>query len=208
MTDIKLTIDEFRTRYYYSKELKVLAKEIGVKNISRYRKDELEKIIEEYLLFGTLPKETKKVKNNSIPKDSDTPLNEKRVIKRYTNDKKTKDFVLACAKKKNPQFKKQSGSSYWLNRWREEQIRNGIEITYGDLIDKYIELNEPKAKKKQIPSTKMNNFIQDFVSNELNSTREVAMKEWQKLKTLPIEKTYTAWKKYHNEKPHKYNSCE
>ena len=50
------TSEEFRTHYYYTTELKKLAKEIGIKKISKLRKDELEKIIEKYLLSGKSPK--------------------------------------------------------------------------------------------------------------------------------------------------------
>lgn len=194
---INLTLEEFRKKYYYAKELKELAKQIGVKNVSRYRKDELEMIIEKYLISRTLPTVKNNTKKKST-KDTDTPLTEERFIVNYTNNKITKEFLLSSAKKKNPDFKKKSGSSYWLNRWREEQIENGNKITYGELVDQYILLNSSSHQNKQIPSTKMNNFIQDYLENEQNTNRNNALAEWEKLKELPIEKTYLAWKEYKN----------
>ncbi len=191
----KMTIDEFRKKYYYAEELKEIAKTIGVKNVSKYRKDELETLIEEFITLGTLPKD-KKSSFRNIPKDSDSPLREDRIIERYTNDKATKKFLLIQSKKKNPEFQKKSGSSYWLNRWREEQIKAWNVITYGDLVNHYIFLNSSESPNRRIPSTKMNNFIKDFLENENGSNRSKALMEWKKLKALPIEKNYAAWKEY------------
>lgn len=197
MMKINLTIDAFREKYYYVKELKELAKQIGVKNVSLYRKDELETLIEQYLISGILSAE-KRVSKKHYTKDSESPLTEDKLIVHYTNDKATRDFLLSCAKQKDPNFKKKSGSSYWLNRWREEQIATGKKITYGNLVEQYVILNSPEYPTQQIPSTKMNNFIQDYLENEENSDRVNALQEWEKLKGLAIEKTYISWKEYKN----------
>ena len=54
------TIEEFEKGYWYLTDLKKFAKKIGVKSISRLRKDEIEKIIKNYLSTGKIIKINKK----------------------------------------------------------------------------------------------------------------------------------------------------
>ncbi|MGV6818244.1 MAG: SAP domain-containing protein [Thiotrichales bacterium] len=49
------TVAEFERGYWYAKELKQFARNIGVANSSRLRKDELEEIIKTYLDSGSHP---------------------------------------------------------------------------------------------------------------------------------------------------------
>jgi hypothetical protein len=42
----------------------------------------------------------------------------------------------------------------------------------------------------------MNNFIADYLKNEIGSKRKDAMDEWIKLKELNIPKDYKSWKLY------------
>lgn len=198
-----LTIEEFRSNYFYVAELKAMAREVGISGISSLRKDQLEAVIEEYLIVRNNPKEKnnpaakergrKKIKN--YPKDSETPLCLNRMVRRYTNDKITREFLVHEATRLNPEFKKHSGSMYWLNRWLDEKFQEEETITYKDVVEHYMKLNSKDHKNPRIPSTKFNNFISDYLKNEPNKSRKEAMKEWEKLKSLPIPKDYVSWKK-------------
>jgi hypothetical protein len=185
-----ITTEEFLNGYWYSVELKVFGKEIGIKNCSKLRKDELEKIIIHFIRTGKIiKKETKKVNGKILDK-----LSPDTIIENYKNNKQTKGFILKEVSKKEPGLKIKSGSIYWLNRWREDKIKDDIKITYEDLINEFIKINSSEGNLSQIPSTKMNNFISDYLKNEINSKRKDAMDEWIKLKELNIPKDYKSWK--------------
>ena len=187
-----ITQEEFINGYWYSTELKDFAKEIGIRNYLKLRKDELENIIICFIKTG-------KIEENDIKKSVSKTLDKlslDTVIENYKNNKQTKEFILKETFKIKPHLKIKSGSSYWLNRWREGKTKNGIKIKYEDLINEFIKLNLCKGKLPQIPSTKMNNFIMDYLKNETNSKRKDAMEEWYKLKELDIPKDYGSWKKY------------
>jgi hypothetical protein len=187
-----ITQEEFINRYWYNNELKEFGKEIGIKNYSKLRKDELEKIIIHFIGTGKLKEiETKKSTSKTPDKLSlDT------IIENYKYNKQTKEFIHIEMLKKEPELEIKSGAIYWLNRWRENKIKHGIKINYGDLINEFIKINSNKNKLPQIPSTKMNNFIMDYLKNEINSKRKDALNEWRKLKELNIPKNYKSWKLY------------
>ena len=67
-----------------------------------------------------------------------------------------------------------------------------------------LELNTPKigSIKQLIAKTPCihNNFLMDYLKNEINSKRKDAMIEWHKLKELNIPKDYKSWKKYMSKK--------
>jgi hypothetical protein len=114
----------------------------------------------------------------------------------YTSNKQTKEFIVAEAKKIIPSLREKSGVRYRLNRWREEQITLDKEITYGDLVNKYIELNQNEESFARIPHGRYINFVADFLANEKGVTREEAIKNWETLKELDIPKTYKSWKEW------------
>jgi hypothetical protein len=186
-----ITVEEFENNYWYTSELKQFLKEIGVKNYSKLRKDEIEKIIAEYINHKKVPI----IEYNSNDCNDDI-LGLNNFVKNYKNNKLTKEFIINESLKVNPQLKIKSGSSYWLNRWRENKIKAGLKIKYKDLIEEYVKLNSIIGKLPQIPSTKMNNFIMDYLKNEKGTKRENAMEEWKVLKELGIPKDYSSWKRY------------
>ena len=189
-----ITIEEFENGYWYASELKEFIKEIGIKNYNKLRKDEIEKIIVEYIIkYRKIPIIENNPKNRIIAIDV---LELNSFVVNYKNNKETKNFLLNESLKQNPNFKIKSGSSYWLNRWRENEIKNGIKIKYKDLIKEFIRLNSSEDKLPQIPSTKMNNFIMDYLQYEKDKKRKDAMDEWEKLKTLNIPKDYKSWKNW------------
>ncbi|MHB9291752.1 hypothetical protein Holit_00835 [Hollandina sp. SP2] len=187
-----ITMEEFLNGYWYSIELKKFGKEIGIKNYSKLRKDELEKIIIHFIENGKIIEEETKKSTIKMP----DKLLPDTIIENYKNNKQTKEFILKEASKKEPELKIKSGAIYWLNRWREDKIKSGIKITYEDLINEFIKINSNERKLPQIPSTKMNNFITDYLKNKINSKRKDAMDEWNKLKELNIPKDYKSWKLY------------
>ena len=92
----------------------------------------------------------------------------------YTNDKETKDFLEQEAQKLAPGLKRKSGVRYRLNRWREEQLVKGVKLTYGDLVEEYVRLNQTKEPFAQIPIGRYINFVSDFLAAEKGATREQA----------------------------------
>lgn len=192
-----MSIEQFDNGYWYAEDLKNFAKEIGLPNARTLRKDQLEKIIKNFLKTGTLKTTINLNKTSTKKKDLDFGLSLNLPIINYTSNKETKDFLLKEALKINPKLPKKSGCKYWLNRWREEQLEKGRKITYGDLVKKYVSLRESKQNLPQIPSTRFNNFISDYLSNGEGSKAQ-ALAEWEKLKKLKIPKTYNSWKKYKN----------
>ena len=62
-----ITEQEFDNGYWYSDEIKSFAKEIGIPNSSRLRKNELEKLIKIYLRTGKIQSSARK----NIKRDSD-----------------------------------------------------------------------------------------------------------------------------------------
>jgi hypothetical protein len=190
-----ITLKDFENNYWYTTELKIFLKEIGLKNVSKLRKDEIEKIIFEYIRCKKLP-----IIENYSSENEDDIIELNNYVINYKNNKITKEFIINESLKINPSLKIKSGSSYWLNRWRENKINAGIKIKYKDLIKAFVELNASDKKLPQIPSTKMNNFIMDYLKNEKDKKRQDAMKEWKILKELKIPKDYESWKKYRKEK--------
>lgn len=191
-----MTIKQFDNGYWYVSELRAFAKEMGVSSTATLRKDELEAAIKHFLKTGKVRTTTPKSANISREKDSERGLSKRLRVRNYTNNKETKNFIVAEAKKIDPNLKEKSGVRYRLNRWREQQIAKGAPITYGDIINHYIELNKTPGKFKKIPTGRYINFLSDYMANEPSAKRADALKAWNKLKKLDIPKTYKAWRKY------------
>jgi hypothetical protein len=191
----KMTEQEFDNGYWYATELKVFAETLGIAQVSKLRKDELEKAIKTFLRTGKASVPTQRNLDRSGVRDIDRGLHLKLPVVNYTSNKETKDFIVREAEKKAPGLKRKSGARYRLNRWREEQLTQGVRLTYGDLVQQYIKLNQTEGKFAQAPTGRYINFLSDFLAAEKNATRAQAIKAWQKLKTLAIPKNYRAWKK-------------
>lgn len=191
-----MTEAQFDNGYWYAAELKDFAKEIGIPSTSKLRKDEIEKSVKHFLRTGKIIRPTKRDLTKTGIKDVEIGLSLKLPIIKYTSNKKTKEFIVREAKKIAPNLKEKSGVRYRLNRWREEQLTNGIKITYGDLVKQYIKLNRTEGSFSRIPHGRYINFISDYLSGETNATRSKAIKAWGNLKKLDTPKTYEAWKNY------------
>lgn len=190
-----MTIKQFDTGYWYAEELKNFAKQVGIPQFSKLRKDELEKAIRSFIQTGKAKLPTKRNLTKGATKDSDGGLSLKKPIRNYTNNPETKNWIVKNAKKMNPNFKERSGARYRLNRWREEQITKGRVLTYGDLVRYYVKLNEPSQVYEKAPTVRYINFLSEFLKKETGASRKEAIACWHKLKKLNIPKTYSAWKK-------------
>ena len=190
-----MTEKEFDNGYWYAEEIKAFAKQIGIDNSSKLRKDELEPLIKFYLRTGKIKNSNRKNVVKSGTKDSDIGLTTLLPVNNYTNNGQTKNFIIAEAQKIVPNLTIKSGVWYRINRWRDEQTTAGKKITYGELIKQFVKLNETD-KFEKVPVTRYINFLSDFLAHEKGATRQQAINEWKKLKMLDIEKDYKSWKQH------------
>jgi SAP domain-containing new25 len=190
-----MTVAEFDNGYWYATEIKDFAVEIGISHSNKLRKDELEKSIKLFLQTGKLELPTKRNLSKSGMKDLDKGLSLRLPVINYTSNRETKDFIMREAQKIAPGLKRKSGARYRLNRWREEQLTKGIQITYGDLVEEYVRLNQTDGAFKQIPVACYINFLSDFLKSEKDATRADALAAWKQLKRMNVPKTYRDWKK-------------
>jgi hypothetical protein len=188
-----MTQTQFENGYWYATEIKDFAKTIGIPSASRLRKDELEKAIKVFLKTGKIESPTKRSLSTAGPKDVEQGLSLSLPVALYTNDKETKDFLEREAQKLIPGLKRKSGVRYRFNRWREEQLVNGVKLSYGDLVNEYVRLNLTKEPFAQIPIDCYINFMSDFLAAERRATRQKALRAWKKLKKLDVPKNYRSW---------------
>jgi hypothetical protein len=188
-----MTLDQFDNGYWYAVELKEFAERIGIAAASKLRKDELEKAIKVFLQTGKIESPTKRKLATPGTKDVERGLSLNLPVVVYTNDKETKSFLEREAQRIAPGLKRRSGARYRLNRWREEQLTNGVKLTYGALVQEYVRLNQVTEPYKQIPTGRYINFISDFLKAEKGATREQAIQAWKKLKAMDAPKTYASW---------------
>lgn len=191
-----ITETEFNQGYWYADEIKAFAKEIGIANSSKLRKDELEQLIKHFIRTGEIKNADRKNVVKTGAKDLDVGLTTSLPIINYTSNKLTTNFIMTEANKLAPELKIKSGVWYRLNRWRDEQITKEKKITYGDLISHFIELNQTEKKFEKVAVGRYINFLSDFLANEKGATRQQAISEWEKLKKLDIEKDYKSWQRY------------
>jgi SAP domain-containing new25 len=192
-----MTASQFDNGYWYALEIKAFAVDIGIPAASKLRKDELEELIKHFLRTGKIKNPNRKTLSRAGVRDVERGLSLKLPVVNYTNDRETKDFIVREALKIAPKLKRKSGARYRLNRWREQQIDNGIKITYGDVVEEYVRLNQMQGSFPQvrIPSGRYINFLSDFLAGEKNATRAQALKAWEQLKKAEIPKNYREWKK-------------
>lgn len=190
-----MTVEQFDNGYWYALEIKAFARDLGIPTAAKLRKDELEESIKHFLRTGGIRTPTRKTLSSSGPRDVERGLSLKLPVVNYTNDRETKDFIVQEALKIAPKLKRKSGARYRLNRWREQQIDNGIRITYRDLVRQYVKLNQTQGSFPHVASPRYINFLSDFLAGEKNATRSQALKAWEQLKQAEIPKHYREWKK-------------
>jgi hypothetical protein len=195
-----MTLAQFDNGYWYATELKEFGETIGIPSATKLRKDELEKAIKLFLETGKIKSPTGRSLSTSGTKDVERGLSLDLPVVVYTNDKETKAFLEREAQRLAPGLKRKSGVRYRLNRWREEQLIKRVKLTYGDLVEEYIRLNQTREPFAQIPHGRYINFISDFLAGEKGATREQAIRAWEKLKALDAPKNYRSWVKSQSSK--------
>ena len=197
-----MTLTQFDHGYWYTTELKQFAKTIGILAANKLRKDELERAIQGFLKTGKIKRPTQRsLSPPSGTKDVEQGLRLDLRVVVYVNDRATKEFLGTEAKRLAPGLKRRSGVRYRLNRWREEQLSQGVPLTYGDLVNEYVRLNQTQKPFAQIPHGRYISFVSNFLAGEEGATREQALKAWEKLKTLDTPKTYRSWVRFQSSKP-------
>ncbi len=191
-----ITEEEFVKGYWYAAEIKSFAKELGIANSSKLRKDELEQLIRHYIRTGEVKNSNRKNVLKKGIKDLEKGLKLSLPIINYTSNKQTKQFIKTAANKLVPGQKIKSGVWYRLNRWRDEQITKGVGITYGDLVHQFVKLNSTDTKFERVEVGRYINFIADYLANEKEVSQHEAIEEWKKLKDINVEKNYKAWKRH------------
>ena len=159
----------------------------------RLRKDELETAIKRFLATGVIERPGKALLPDQGRQRCRTGLSLDLPVVIYTNDSETKDFLEREARKRAPGVKRKSGARYRLNRWREQQLARGARLTYGDVVDEYVRLNQTEGSFAKIPHGRYINFVSDFLAKEPGATREQAIDAWKTLKTLDAPKDYRSW---------------
>jgi SAP domain-containing new25 len=195
-----MTLEQFENGYWYATQIKEFADQIGIPSANKLRKDELENSIKFFLQTGKIKLPTKRTLSKSGPKDLEKGLSLHLPVVNYTSNKETKAFISSEAQKMVPGLKRKSGARYRLNRWREEQLTKGTKITYGDLVKKYVELNQREGRFDKIPVDRYVNFLSDFLAAEEGATREQAIAAWKKIKKLDAPKNYRSWKTHKSSK--------
>jgi SAP domain-containing new25 len=188
-----MTLAELENGYWYAAELKVFAGHLGVPSAGKLRKDELERAIRLFLETGEVRSPTKRSLATGGAKDVERGLALDLPVAIYTNDRETKEFLDREARKLVPGFRRRSGVRYRLNRWREEQLAQGVKIRYRDLVAEYVRLNRQGAFAR-IPHGRYINFMSDFLASEKGATREDAVKAWHQLKVMDAPKDYRSWR--------------
>jgi hypothetical protein len=188
-----MTLTQFENGYWYATELKRFADAIGIPSANKLRKDELEEAIVSFLRTGAIQSPNRRSLSKTGIRDVERGLSLKLPVVNYTNDTETKDFLEKEARKVAPNLSRKSGVRYRLNRWREEQLTRGLKITYQDLVNQYVELNQTRERFAQIPHGRYINFISDFFAAEKHATREQAIKAWKEIKRLDVPKNYRSW---------------
>ena len=190
-----MTVTQFENGYWYATELKHFADSLGIPSANKLRKDEIEKAITTFLRTGKIESPTKRRLTKTGVKDIELGLSLDLPIVNYTSNKITKSFIEKEAQKIAPGIKKKSGARYRLNRWREEQLTSGKQITYADLVKRYVELNQTEGAFEKIPQVRYVNFLAEFLAKEKGTTRVEGIKAWKEIKKLDMPKTYRAWKR-------------
>ena len=188
-----MSLEAFENGYWYATELKAFAAALGVSSASKLRKDELEAAIKQYLSTGSIRDPQISPAGKRGAKDSTQGLSPDLVIHNYTNDRETKEFLLREARRRQPAFKIQSGTRYSLNRWREEQIAKGRRLTYGELVDHFIELNSRPRVPLRTPHGRYNNFVADYRAANKGADHKEIVQAWKELKRMDAPKTFSAW---------------
>jgi hypothetical protein len=195
-----MTVGQFDNGYWYATELRRFATELAIPFAHRLRKDELEAAIKGFLGSGELQTPVSGMVTASGERDSERGLSLKLAVANYKNDGATWEFIETGAQTLVHGLKRKSGARYRLNRWREEQVRAGKTVTYGDLVREYVRLSLTAGPFARIPHGRYINFMSDFLAAEKGATWKEALRSWAQVKRLDAPKDYRSWARFHGSK--------
>jgi hypothetical protein len=188
-----MTEEQFDNGYWYADQLKSFARDLGIKRASAMRKDQLENAIKTWLRSGVIQAQNN-APNRYGARDFELGLRLDLPITNYTSNKATKDFIVDEARKIDPGFTPKSGTRYLLNRWREEQMAEGRKLTYRDLVQQSLTLNQTKSGPLRLEHGRYLNFISDFMAANPGARHADAVRAWAEVKRVDGRKTYETWK--------------
>lgn len=142
-------------------------------------KDQLEKAIRTWLLSGVIQRQNNSPKKYGV-RDFELGLRLDLPITNYTSNTTIKDFIIHEARKIDPGFTHKSGTRYLLNRWREEQMAEGGKLTYRDLVQQSLTLNQTKSGPLRLEHGRYINFISDFMAANPGAKHSDAVRAWQR----------------------------
>jgi SAP domain-containing protein len=192
---VSMSETDFDNGYWYATELRDFAITIGIPFASRLRKDELERVVKQFIRSGRVPKSVPVRPSKAGVRDVDRGLRLDLPVVNYTSNRETKAFLEREAAKLVPGFRRASGTRYLLNRWREKQLAAGRPITYRDLVEQVLVLNETKRGPLRVEHGRYINFISDFSAAHTDASRADALRAWRQLKAMNAPKTYASWAK-------------
>lgn len=190
-----MTEQQFDDGYWYADELKAFAKCVEIPHASGMRKDQLEEALKSFLRAGAVQTHEPVPARTGV-KDFELGLRPDLPIVNYTSNQVTKAFILNEAWKSDPRFRPKSGTRYLLNRWREEQIALGMKLTYGNLVQHALKLNQEKTGPLRMEHGRYINFISNFLAANRGAGHRAAVAAWAEIKNISGPKTYDAWRKY------------
>ncbi|MGH2885731.1 MAG: SAP domain-containing protein [Solirubrobacteraceae bacterium] len=188
-----MTEEQFENGYWYATELRDFARALGIPSASRLRKDELERAVRHFLRTGEVADLAKRAVGKPGTRDVDVGLTPDLPVRHYTSNNETKDFIRREAQKIDPAFTPKAGTRYLLNRWREEELARGRQITLRRPCPASSGLNKAKRAPLRIDHARYINFISDFMAANRGATRAQAIAAWHAVKEIDAPKTYEAW---------------
>ena len=99
-----MTVREFENGYWYLDDLRDFAKQIGIPEAMKLRKDEIERAVVAFLRTGTVKLPTKRALRKTGTKDLEHGLDLNLRIEHYTSNRETKDFIVREARKRPRRF--------------------------------------------------------------------------------------------------------
>lgn len=127
-------------------------------------------------------------------KDSLSHIAKNTLVKNYNNDAETRKFFI---KHLGDKFK---FNAYLRQFTNPDNIQPGM--TYGDLIDGWIEFERNKSNSNGShlipPQFEYNQFIKDYFKNEKGATLKTAISAWKMIISKKGPRTYKQFKKDKN----------
>lgn len=179
---LDISVESFKDFYWLKEELQTFCRENGMSATGS--KKEVSERIETFLKTGekTKPNRKARVSRSVLPENK---LSLDTVI---TENHRCSQHVRIFFKTVIPKFH--------FSTYIQDYFKNNVGKTYREVVEAWYEEEErkkdPLYKKNIAPQFEYNQFMRDFYADPLNQgkSREVAIKEWNKIKKLPGNNKY------------------